>query len=172
MYVLQRDASRFPSRETAPTELLPGSHTPHLRSSCLSVLHCEHCEAPVCFTCAYSFHVPTSRMCPRVPAALLYAVGLMEGFLGKLDSALRCDLTFQSSTPLSQVTMLFLASLWITLPFAPVFIAPQSHKHAFMQCRKTNKDTVLIACPRAPSSSDHLVSTHFLLISCIPLYKN
>ena len=95
MYVLQRDASRFPSRETAPTELLPGSHTPHLRSSCLSVLHCEHCEAPVCFTCAYSFHVPTSRMCPRVPAALLYAVGLMEGFLGKagLGPEVRSDLS-------------------------------------------------------------------------------
>ena len=172
MYVLQRDASRFPSRENGSTELLPGSHTPHLRSSYLSVLHCEHCKAPVCFTCAYSFHVPTSRMCPRVPAALLYAVGLMEGFLGKLDSALRCDLPFQSSTPLSQVTMLFLASLWIILPFAPVFIAPSLASMPLCSVEKLNKDTVLIACPRAPSSIDHLVSTHFLLISCIPLYKN
>ena len=33
-------------------------------------------------------------------------------------------------------------------------------------------DTVLIVCLKHPLSSDHLVSFHFLLISCTPLYKN
>ena len=72
-------------------------------------------------------------MCPRVPSSLLYAVLAYERLPGKAllsdtgeswTQPWRCDLPFQSSTPLSQVTMLFLASLWIILPFTPVFIAP------------------------------------------------
>ena len=60
---------------------------------------------------------------------------------------------------------------------------PQFHKHAFMLCAAAakslqsfptlcGKDTVLIVCLWAPSSTDHLVSFPFLLISWTALYKN
>ena len=172
MYVLQRDASRSPSRENGSTELLPGSHTPHLRSS-----------YPSGSTCASLVHTHFMyRLTECVLGSLLRCFmlfWLMKGFLGKLcfqdtgeswSQPWRCNLPFQSSTPLSQVTMLFLATLWIIPPFTPVFVALSLTSMPL--CSVEKKDTVLIACPSAPSSSDHLVSTHFLLISGTPLYIN
>ena len=177
MYVLEREASRSPSRETGPTELLPWKPHPtsqHQVATALSPVW-EH----LCFTCAYSFYVSTSRMCPQVPASLLYAALAFErlprsALLSDSGEAwtghYRWDLPFPSSTPLSRVTTLLLATLWLTLPLTHVFISPYFISMPLHSVEKL--DTVLIVCLKHPLSSDHLVSFHFLLISCTPLYKN
>ena len=133
VYVLQWEASCSPSRETGPTELLPGKPHPtsqHQVATALSPVW-EH----LCFTCAYSFYVSTSRMCPQVPASLLYAALAYErlprsALLSDSGEAwtghCRWDLPFPSSTPLSWVTTLLLATLWLNLPLTHVFISPIS----------------------------------------------
>ena len=130
---LQWEASCSTSRETGPTELLPreGHPTSQRQVSTPPNLVWEH----LCFTRAYSFYASTSRTCPRVPASLVYDVLAYERLpRNALLSDSRetwtrhwrcCDLPFASSTPaLSQVTMLFLGTLWIILPVTPMFISP------------------------------------------------
>ena len=166
-----------PSRETGPTELLsrkPHPTSPHQVATALNPVW-EH----LCFTCAYLFYVSTCRMCPRVPASLLYAALAYERLPRSAllsDSGetwtrhCRWDLLFPFSRPLSQVTILLLANLWFILPLNHVLISPYFISMPLHSVEKL--DTVLIVCLKHPLSSDHLVSFHFLLISCTPLYKN
>ena len=66
-----------PSRETGPTELL--SRKPHPTSQHQVATALNPVWEHLCFTCAHSFYVSTSRMCPQVPASLLYAALAYEG---------------------------------------------------------------------------------------------
>ena len=130
--VLHWEASHSPSRETGPTELLPWKPHPTSQHQVATAQNpvWEH----LCFTCAYSFYVSTSRMCPRVPASLLYAAlayerlprnALLTDSWETWTRHWRCHLPFPSSThPLSNVTILFLATLWIILSFTPGLVAP------------------------------------------------
>ena len=121
-----------PSRETGPTELL--SRKPHPTSQHQVATALNPVWEHLCFTCAHSFYVSTSRMCPQVPASLLYAALAYERLPRSAllsDSGKtwtrhwRCHLPFPSSTPApGQVTILFIATLWIILSFTPVLIAP------------------------------------------------
>ena len=69
---LQREALCSTNRETSPTELLPRKPHPTSQHQVATALNpvWEH----LCFTRARSFYASTSRVCPRVPAASLYAV--------------------------------------------------------------------------------------------------
>ena len=175
--VLQWEALHSPSRETGPTELFPQKPYPTFQHQVPTALNpvWEH----LCSTCAYSFYVWTSRMCPQVPASLLYVAlayerlprGALLSDSGEIWTRhCRWDLLFPFSRPLSQVTILLLANLWFILPLNHVLISPYFISMPLHSVEKL--DTVLIVCLKHPLSSDHLVSFHFLLISCTPLYKN
>ena len=166
-----------PSRETGPTELL--SRKPHPTSQHQVATALNPVWEHLCFTCANLFYVLTCRMCPRVPASLLYAALAYERLPRSAllsDSGetwtrhCRWDLLFPFSRPLSQVTILLLATLWFILPLTHVLIFPYFISMPLHSVEKL--DTVLIVCLKHPLSSEHLVSFHFLLISCTPLYKN
>ena len=145
-----------PSRETGPTELLsrkPHPTSQHQVATALSPVW-EH----LCFTCANLFYVLTCRMCPRVPASLLYAVlayerrprnALLSDSGESWTRLWRWDLPFPFSThSLGQVTILFLATLWFILPFTPVLISPLFTSMPLHSVEKL--DTVLTVCLRAP----------------------
>ena len=148
---LQREASRSPSRETGPTELLPRKPHPTSQHQVATALNpvWEH----LCFTCANLFYVLTCRMCPRVPASLLYAALAYERLPRSAllsDSGetwtrhCRWDLLFPFSRPLSQVTILLLATLWFILPLTHVLISPYFISMPLHSAEKLN--TVLIIC--------------------------
>ena len=112
-----------PSLEATPHISVSSHHNPE-----------SYMGPPVLHLCIFILGFKC-RMCPRVPASLLYAVLAYERLPSNAllsDSGetwtrhWRCHLPFPSSThpPLSQVTILFLATLWIILSFTPVLIAP------------------------------------------------
>ena len=151
MYVLQQEASRSPSRETGPTMLLPQKPHPTSASSHHSPEPCL--AAPV-------LHLGIFILAStQVPASLPYAVlayerlpmnALLPNSGESWTRHCRWDLPFPSSThPLSQDTMLFLATLSIILPFSPVLISPYFPSMPLHSVEKF--DTVLIVCLRAPT---------------------
>ena len=152
--VLQQEASHSPSRETGPTELLPRKPLPTSQHQVPTAQNLVWED--LCFTCAYSFYVSTSRMCPRVPVSLLYAALAFERLPRSAllsDSGETCtrhcrwDLPFPFSRPLSQVSILLLATLWFILPLTHVLISPYFISMPLHSVEKL--DTVLIICLKA-----------------------
>ena len=141
--------------ETGPTELLSWKPHPISQHQVATALNpvWEH----LCSTCAYSFYVWTSRMCPQVPASLLYVAlayerlprGALLSDSGEIWTRhCRWDLLFPFSRPLSQVTILLLANLWFILPLNHVLISPYFISMPLHSVEKL--DTVLIVCLKAP----------------------
>ena len=155
MYILQWQALRSPSRETGPTELLPWKPHPTSQHQVATALNpvWEH----LYFTCAHLFYVSTSRMCPRVPASWLYDALAYErlprsALLSESGETwtrhCRWDLPFPFSRPLSQVTILLLATLWFILPLTHVLISPYFISMPLHSVEQL--DMVLIVCLKVP----------------------
>ena len=153
--VLQQEASHSPSRETGPTELLPRKPLPTSQHQVPTAQNLVWEDR--CVTCAYSLYVSTSRMCPRVPASLLYAALAFERLPRSAllsDSGEICtrhcrwDLPFPFSRPLSQVSILLLATLWFILPLTHVLISPYFISMPLHSVEKL--DTGLLVCLKAP----------------------
>ena len=130
--------------------------TPHISaSSCHSPEPCL--GSPVLHLGPFIL-ASTSRMCPRVPASLLYTVlayerrprnALLSDGGESWTRHCRWDLLFPSSThSLGKVTILFLATLWFILPLTHVFLSPYLISMSLHNVEKL--DTVLIVCLKAP----------------------